>query len=43
MLNYSQIIKNERIKQNMTQQALAKGICSTSYLSKIEKEHVIPR
>ncbi|MBQ0140855.1 MAG: helix-turn-helix transcriptional regulator [Kurthia sp.] len=43
MLNYNQTIKNERIKQNMTQQFLAKGICSTSYLSKIEKEHVIPR
>lgn len=43
MLNYSFIIKNERIKQNMTQKALALGICSTSYLSKIEKEHVIPR
>lgn len=43
MLNYSFIIKNERIKQNMTQKALSLGICSTSYLSKIEKEHVIPR
>lgn len=43
MQNYNQTIKNERIKQNMTQQFLAQGICSTSYLSKIEKEHVIPR
>lgn len=43
MLNYSFIIKNERIKQNMTQKTLALGICSTSYLSKIEKEHVIPK
>lgn len=43
MLNYSQIIKIERLKQNMTQQSLAQGICSTSYLSKIEKEHVLPR
>lgn len=43
MLNYNQTIKNERIKQNMTQQSLAQGICSTSYLSKIEKERVTPR
>lgn len=43
MLNFSHIIKNERIKQNLTQQSLANGICSTSYLSKIEKNHVIAR
>ncbi|RKQ30239.1 helix-turn-helix domain-containing protein [Oceanobacillus halophilus] len=30
------LIKLERIKQNMKQITLAKGICSTSYLSKIE-------
>lgn len=43
MQNYNLLIKNERVKKNMTQKALANGICSTSYLSKIEKEHVIPR
>lgn len=43
MLNYSQIIRIERVSQNMTQQTLAKGICSTSYLSKIEKGHIVPR
>lgn len=43
MLNFSQIIKNERINQKLTQQSLAKGICSTSYLSKIEKNNVIAR
>lgn len=30
------LIKNERIAQNMSQEALCKGICAVSYLSKIE-------
>lgn len=33
---YSQILKNERIKRNMTLNDLSEGICSISYLSKLE-------
>lgn len=35
-------IKEERLKQQMKQITLAKGICSTSYLSKIESELIVP-
>lgn len=42
-LNIGQKIKLERLKSHMTQQQLAEGICSTSYLSKIEKNHVVPK
>ncbi|MGB3261223.1 helix-turn-helix domain-containing protein, partial [Paenisporosarcina sp.] len=34
--------KMSRIQQNMKQVTLAKGICSTSYLSKIENNQTIP-
>lgn len=34
-------IKNERLKQYMSQKALCEGICSPSYLSKIENGSVI--
>jgi transcriptional regulator with XRE-family HTH domain len=33
------IIRDERIKQQLTQGELAKGLCSVSYLSKIESGH----
>lgn len=33
---YSQILKNERIKNDMTLNDLSTGICSVSYLSKLE-------
>ncbi|GAB6107220.1 helix-turn-helix domain-containing protein [Fusibacter bizertensis] len=33
---YGLLIKKERISQNMSQEALCKGICAVSYLSKIE-------
>lgn len=36
------IIKAERLKLEMKQLILAKGICSPSYLSKIEQGHITP-
>ena len=36
------IIKQERLNRNIKQTVLAKGICSTSYLSKIESNSTIP-
>ena len=33
---YAQILKNERIKRNMTLNDFAEGVCSISYLSKLE-------
>jgi transcriptional regulator with XRE-family HTH domain len=33
------IIRDERIKQQLTQSELSKGVCSVSYLSKIESGH----
>lgn len=43
MRNIGDIIKSERIKQHITQKALAENICSTSYLSKIESGKQIPQ
>lgn len=43
MKNIGNIIKKERIIQQITQKELAKGICSTSYLSKIESGKQIPQ
>ena len=34
------LIKTERLKQNISQEALCKGICAPSYLSKIENDRV---
>ncbi|MCZ8538473.1 helix-turn-helix domain-containing protein [Paenisporosarcina quisquiliarum] len=42
MNNIGLLIKMSRIQQNMKQVTLAKGICSTSYLSKIENNQTIP-
>ncbi len=39
---YGQIIKNERLKRNMTLEEMAKGICSVSYLCKVEKNAIDP-
>jgi hypothetical protein len=39
---YSQIIKNERLKRHMTLEEMAKGICSISYLCKVEKNTIEP-
>ncbi|WPK12667.1 helix-turn-helix domain-containing protein [Lysinibacillus louembei] len=36
------IIKAERMKQGMKQLVLSKGICTTSYLSRIEQGKIIP-
>ena len=36
------VIKDKRKKMNMTQDAISKGICSISYLSKIENNQIIP-
>lgn len=43
MQNIGNIIRSERIKQHITQKALAENICSTSYLSKIESGKQIPQ
>jgi len=42
MNNIGLLIKMSRIQQNMKQITLAKGICSTSYLSKIENNQTVP-
>jgi len=42
MSSIGHIIKSERINQSMKQITLAKGICSTSYLSKIENNLTVP-
>lgn len=42
-MKFGQRIKLQRLKRHMTQQQLAENICSTSYLSKIEKGHVMPK
>ncbi len=42
MNNIGLLIKMSRIQQNMKQVTLAKGICSTSYLSKIENIQTVP-
>ena len=39
---YTQIIKNERIRRNQTLETMAKGICSVSYLSKLENNAIKP-
>lgn len=39
MENSGKLLKLERIKKGMKQVSLARGICSTSYLSKIENGH----
>lgn len=42
MSSIGHIIKSERMNQSMKQTTLAKGICSTSYLSKIENNLTVP-
>ena len=42
MSSIGHIIKSERLNQSMKQTTLAKGICSTSYLSKIENNLTVP-
>ena len=39
---YAQIIKGERIKQNKTLEEVASGICSISYLCKLENYMIYP-
>ncbi len=39
---YSQIIKNERLKRHLTLEEMSKGICSISYLCKLEKNAIEP-
>ena len=41
-MNLGQLIKLERQRQNIKQEALALGICVPSYLSRIENGLVIP-
>lgn len=38
----SQAIKRERLEKNLTLESMARGICSLSYLSKIENFTIIP-
>ncbi|WP_251127136.1 helix-turn-helix transcriptional regulator [Exiguobacterium sp. s129] len=40
--NYGNVIKVERMRKNMKQSVLARGICSISYLSKIENNQTTP-
>ncbi|MEJ6529061.1 tetratricopeptide repeat protein [Exiguobacterium sp. USCH10] len=40
--NYGNVIKVERMRKNMKQSVLARGICSISYLSKIENNQTSP-
>ncbi|QUE86290.1 tetratricopeptide repeat protein [Exiguobacterium alkaliphilum] len=40
--NYGNLIKVERMRKNMKQTVLARGICSVSYLSKIENNQTSP-
>ncbi|TCI42941.1 tetratricopeptide repeat protein [Exiguobacterium sp. SH3S2] len=40
--NYGNLIKIERMRRNMKQSVLARGICSVSYLSKIENNQTSP-
>ncbi|SES10497.1 tetratricopeptide repeat protein [Psychrobacillus sp. OK032] len=42
MSSIGYIIKQERLNQNIKQTVLARGICSTSYLSKIENNSTVP-
>ncbi|MFF2752892.1 helix-turn-helix domain-containing protein [Psychrobacillus sp. NPDC058041] len=42
MSSIGHIIKSERLNQSMKQITLAKGICSPSYLSKIENNTTVP-
>lgn len=37
-----QLIRQERLRQNLSQEGLARGICAASYLSKIEQGQVEP-
>lgn len=41
-MEFGQLIKIERLKNDMKQDNLSRGICSSSYLSKIESGSVIP-
>ncbi|TCI56131.1 tetratricopeptide repeat protein [Exiguobacterium sp. SH5S13] len=40
--NYGNLIKVERMRRNMKQSVLARGVCSVSYLSKIENNQTSP-
>lgn len=42
MNNFGHVIKLERIRRNMKQISLAHGICTPSYLSKIENNSIVP-
>ncbi|MGB2992656.1 MAG: helix-turn-helix transcriptional regulator, partial [Paenisporosarcina sp.] len=42
MNNFGHVIKLERIRNNMKQITLAQGICTPSYLSKIENNSIVP-
>lgn len=39
---YSQLLKSARIKNNLTLEEVAKGICSVSYLCKVENQQLYP-
>lgn len=41
-MNFNHLLKIERLRQNIKQEDLAKGICAASYLSKIENGKATP-
>ncbi|MEU2325269.1 helix-turn-helix domain-containing protein [Micrococcus luteus] len=41
-IDLSKVIYNQRIEKGMTQENLANGICSISYLSKLENKQLDP-
>jgi len=42
MKDIGSFIKKQRVERNITQEKLSEGICSISYLSKIENNQIIP-
>ena len=42
MKHYSEIIKEYRLKRNLSQKSLSNGICAQSIISKIEKNELTP-
>jgi transcriptional regulator with XRE-family HTH domain len=42
MNTFGHVIKFERIRQNIKQVQLSDGICTPSYLSKIESNSIVP-
>ena len=41
-MHYGRLLRQERLRQNLSQEGLCRGICTPSYLSKIEQGQVEP-